>query len=53
MDISEQFIEQTIAFSLLVIEKIIKQLERTYKEDLAYSEFYTRVFDSCLIKETL
>ena len=41
MDISEQFIEQTIAFSLLVIEKIIKQLERTYKEDLAYSEFYT------------
>ena len=41
MDISEQFIEQTITFSLLVIEKIIKQLGKTYKEDLAYSEFYT------------
>ena len=41
MDISEQFIEQTIAFSLLVIEKIIKQLGKTYQEDLAYSEFYT------------
>jgi len=40
MEVSEQFLQQTVAFSLLVMEKIVKQLEKTYKKDLAYSEFY-------------
>ena len=40
MSITEQFLQQTINFSLLVIEKVIKQLEQTYKSDLTYSEFF-------------
>ncbi|NLC45279.1 MAG: MarR family transcriptional regulator [Clostridiales bacterium] len=40
MDITERFLQQTVIFSLLVIEKINKQLLKTYKEDLTSSEFY-------------
>lgn len=40
MNITEHFLQQTIIFSLLVIEKVNKQLEKTYKEDLTSSEFY-------------
>jgi DNA-binding MarR family transcriptional regulator len=41
MNITEQFLQQTIIFSLLVVEKVNKQLEKTYKNDLTFSEFYT------------
>jgi hypothetical protein len=37
MNISKDFLEQTILFSLLVVEKINKLLEKTYKEDLLVS----------------
>ena len=40
MNITEQFLQQTIVFSLLVMEKVNKQLEKTYKEELTSSEFY-------------
>jgi len=41
MNISKDFLEQTIVFSLLVVEKINKLLEKTYKDDLTFYEFYT------------
>lgn len=41
MNISKDFLEQTILFSLLVVEKINKLLEKTYKEDLTFYEFYS------------
>lgn len=40
MNITEGFLQQTIIFSLLVTERINKQLVKTYKEDLTSSEFY-------------
>ncbi|HCS73275.1 MAG TPA: hypothetical protein DIW17_05295 [Clostridiales bacterium] len=40
MNITEHFLQQTIIFSLLVIEKVNKQLEKTYREDLTSTEFY-------------
>lgn len=40
MNISEQFLQQIITFTLLVIEKVINQMEKTYKDDLTFSEFY-------------
>ncbi|MGI6538453.1 MAG: MarR family winged helix-turn-helix transcriptional regulator [Caldicoprobacterales bacterium] len=40
MKISKNFSEKTIYFSLLTVEKIIKLLKKTYKEDLTFYEFY-------------